>query len=743
MYLTPGVRLHERYTIEGVLGHGGFGITYVAHDILLNIRVAIKEYLPRLLATRGEGHMRVSVYTGEARQQYEYGLRKFLEESQSVARFSHHPNIVSARDYFEANGTAYMVMEYVEGVTLKEYLEKKGGRISFEEAKGIMMPVMDALREVHQAGLLHRDISPDNIYITRSGQVKVLDFGAARYFSGEQSKSLSIILKLGYAPEEQYRSSGKQASWTDVYAVGATLYKCLTGRTPPEALDRQAEDTLEPPSRLGVAIDAAAEQALLKALAVKASQRFQTIQEFQQSLRGDEPVTFQFQENPPWLPPQDAPLTQAVSPAARKMTQAAPQPVYPPGAWGGSGRPVAITAGIVGLVLLAGAVWFFLDRQGPGVKPPDQAKELLASGIAAFEAKDYDRVLAELQQVVRLSPPEAEAYLYLGLTYAALKRYPEAMEAYRQAIKIKPDSPQAYLNLGAVYEKLDKPQEAMAAWKAAARVKPEDGMAYYKLATLFWQRGEKNLALEHYKILETKDVELARILREHCPDLVREPSPQVKLTDEGQKILTRGMEYYKARNYQKARESFTEAVRIMPEEAQAHYYLGLTNALLGLTQESLEACRKAVTLKPETYSWREVGSAYAKLGRGQEAVEALKEAIAVNQSDSQAHYQLGETYVQLDQINLAKEKVVALKDQDQGLANKLQGLINQRTGVGPRPKDTWKPPQRPREPPLRNVQVPPRVTPPAPPTISSPPAPKKPRPEDVQFGFGTPTVRSR
>jgi len=383
MYLPQGTELNHRYVIESVLGHGGFGITYAARDKILNVRVAIKEYLPRQLATRGEGQTKVSIFTGEARQQYDYGLRKFLEEAQSVARFSHHPNIVSARDYFEAHGTAYMVMEYVEGVTLKEYLAKKGGRISFEEATGILMPVMDALREVHQGGMLHRDISPDNIYITTTAQVKILDFGAARYFAGEQSKSLSVILKSGYAPEEQYRSSGKQGSWTDVYAVGATLYKALTGQTPPDALDRMAEDTLVPPSRLGVNIPPQAEQALLTSLAVNAGSRFPDMGAFQQALLGNFTVPQGAQH--PSAPLQPAPgysQTTVVPPVAAP----GPPPGYvPPAAAPApypylprrSVNPAAIAAGIgggvLGLVLAGVLIWKLLDRppQLSSLKPPE------------------------------------------------------------------------------------------------------------------------------------------------------------------------------------------------------------------------------------------------------------------------------------------------------------------------------------------------------------------------------------
>jgi serine/threonine protein kinase len=150
-----------------------------------------------------------------------------------------HPGIISVTNYFPANGTAYFVMEYLEGSTLKEYLAQHGGRLSFNRALALITPVMDALRELHRANVLHRDISPDNIYITESGQIKLLDFGAARQALSDRSQRLSVILKVGYAPEEQYRSAGKQGPWTDVYAVGATFYHLITGQLP-TAVDRPA-----------------------------------------------------------------------------------------------------------------------------------------------------------------------------------------------------------------------------------------------------------------------------------------------------------------------------------------------------------------------------------------------------------------------------------------------------------------------------------------------------------------------
>lgn len=287
LFLSPRTILEGKYLIGRVLGQGGFGITYLAWDINLNVKLAIKEYFPQDLASRAAGHSQVSAYSGSMGSQYEYGLDKFLQEARTLAQFEGHPNIVSVRDYFKANGTAYFVMSYVEGITLQKHLANAGGKLPVDQALGIIMPVLDALKEVHAVNILHRDISPDNIFINRRGQVILIDFGAARQAIGEKGHSLSIILKPGYAPEEQYRSKGEQGPWTDIYAVAATVYHLITGQQPPEALERLVEDNMSFPTQLGVDINENEEQAIIKALAVRAPDRFQTINDFQAALAGE------------------------------------------------------------------------------------------------------------------------------------------------------------------------------------------------------------------------------------------------------------------------------------------------------------------------------------------------------------------------------------------------------------------------------------------------------------------------
>jgi len=284
LVLQPGTMLTNNYLVGKKLGQGGFGITYIGYDFSAKLRVAIKEYFPREISTRaGDGHT-VSPISQAYRADLNYGLHKFEEEARAIAQFRNQPGIVSFLNFFQRNGTAYIVMGYVEGDTLQKYLLQRGNRISFEAALQILSHVMKALEDIHHVNLLHRDISPDNIYIERDGNVRLLDFGAARQAFGEQSRSLSVVLKPGYAPEEQYRTRGRQGPATDIYALGATFYRSITGRVPTESLDRLQNDDLIPPRAMGIQMPQRSETALLKALAVKAENRFQSALEFRNAI---------------------------------------------------------------------------------------------------------------------------------------------------------------------------------------------------------------------------------------------------------------------------------------------------------------------------------------------------------------------------------------------------------------------------------------------------------------------------
>ena len=290
IFLPPRTVLYDKYLIGRVLGQGGFGITYLAWDINLDIKIAVKEFFPQGLVSRGPTSKDVVSFSGDVRKQFEFGLERFLHEARTLARFADHPNIVTVRDFFRANGTAYMVMNYIEGMTLEAYLEKEGGKISFKETREIMMPVIDALKEVHKAGIMHRDISPDNIFIDCAGRVILIDFGAARQEMQQKSRGLSVVLKAGYAPEEQYRTRGEQGPWTDVYAAAATMYRAITGQVPMESMDRLAEDLLDLPSELDADIETHQEKLLLKAMALRAAERYKTMEEFQRELISGEVI---------------------------------------------------------------------------------------------------------------------------------------------------------------------------------------------------------------------------------------------------------------------------------------------------------------------------------------------------------------------------------------------------------------------------------------------------------------------
>lgn len=372
LFLVPGTILQSKYLIGRVLGQGGFGITYLGWDMFLGLKLAIKEYFPQQLASRAAGHSIVSAYSGSLGGQYEYGLDKFLQEARTLAQFEEQPGIVSVRDYFQANGTAYIVMGYIEGITFKNYLVNHSGKLSFDETMKIISPILDALREVHSANILHRDISPDNIYINRSGQVILIDFGAARQAISEKGHSLSVILKPGYTPEEQYRSSGVQGPWTDLYALAATIYRAITGIMPPESLDRLVNDTIEAPSVLGAEISEHEEKALLKALAVRAEERYRSIDEFSEALKQVNVSSESEEEVKPVmtdLSPLDSEPDGLVTDPVISETEDAGLVLDTKGT--GKRLPVLLGSAVL-LLALAGAAYYFFSQP---------AKDILTAGL--------------------------------------------------------------------------------------------------------------------------------------------------------------------------------------------------------------------------------------------------------------------------------------------------------------------------------------------------------------------------
>lgn len=276
--LRPFTRLNGKYLVGKVIGEGGFGITYIGFNMETDLPVAIKEYFPSELATRDttQGNT-VTIFSGEAQSLFKEGLEKYLREARNLSMFSDLQGIVTVKDFFYENETAYIIMEYINGITLKQYLTKVGGRMKQNEVIKMMKPVLESMVKIHEVGIIHRDISPDNIMITKNKQIKLTDFGAARVFDTEDSKSITVVLKRGYAPEEQYRAKGNQGPWTDVYALCATMYRMITGVTPQEALERIIDDNVEKVSKYDPNVWPETEYAIMKGLSLRAEDRWQSV----------------------------------------------------------------------------------------------------------------------------------------------------------------------------------------------------------------------------------------------------------------------------------------------------------------------------------------------------------------------------------------------------------------------------------------------------------------------------------
>lgn len=279
-----GTELPHNYIVNKILGEGGFGITYSGTLSLTGEKVAIKEYFPNGLAHREHNtdgtHPIVPFFGME--DAFEKGRQHFINEASILKEFQNLNSIVSVKDVIETNGTVYLVMEYIDGITLKQYV-KENGALSFQELLPLMKPVLQSLIQVHKQGLIHRDISPENLMIGIDNQLHLIDFGAASIENGHENKTMTVILKSGYAPPEQYLSDGKQGAWTDIYALCATMYMTLTGFAPPESIRRIQQEEL-PSLAEHADISSWQAAAIEKGMSLNAADRFQNMESLYQAL---------------------------------------------------------------------------------------------------------------------------------------------------------------------------------------------------------------------------------------------------------------------------------------------------------------------------------------------------------------------------------------------------------------------------------------------------------------------------
>ena len=290
IYLWPGTMLNDRYVIGESIGAGGFGIVYRAWDTKLETIVAIKEFFPRGVVTRAEGRNDLLVI-GKRKDEYIYRKERFLLEARSMAKFGKHRNIPNVFEFFEANQSAYIVMELLEGETLGEYVNRSGKRVSVDFAIQVANEVGRALISMHEAKIIHRDVAPDNIFLCsgKEKQIKLMDVGSAK-IENSSDDVIDLCMKVGYSPVEQYDKTDNFGPWSDVYALGATLYFILTGVKPYESTSRKLEDMLQDVKQLNPEVSDNLNNTIMKAMAINANERFQSVKEFLRAVNGEKKI---------------------------------------------------------------------------------------------------------------------------------------------------------------------------------------------------------------------------------------------------------------------------------------------------------------------------------------------------------------------------------------------------------------------------------------------------------------------
>lgn len=457
----------KRYIVGKVVGEGAFGITYVAFDKKLEMKVAIKEFYPRKYAKRIGN-------TVELHPQEGFDIvalrEEMISEARSLAKLDQLDGVVEVKDYFRDNNTIYIVMEYIEGVNLKDYLAQNGGRLQVTMAKRMMRPVIESLMHVHDAGMIHRDISPDNIMITPEGKMKLIDFGTAKELDDTDALALG---KKGYAPPEQFAKDGKQGTWTDVYALAATYYDCVVGKKPPVSTERLKNDTLVLPSHMGISISPIEEEALVMALSPDPNARFRDMKALYNA--------FYNQIIPPPIPPVEP-----------DHSVSNPEP-DPPGA----SRMVLVIAAVAAVVVIGFGAGRFIVSPSPNPEPipaptPEPTTlptseiistedvspnaELLEKWQAGIDAKEYKDVIQEIiRQEDKLEEDEKEkagkllekaldkeqkASIVEANTFISMEDYTSALDFLKEAITyteelVSSDFAEKYVDSSALQEKYE------------------------------------------------------------------------------------------------------------------------------------------------------------------------------------------------------------------------------------------------------------------------------------------------
>ena len=291
VHLAPGTILAGRYLLGQAVGSGGFGIVYRAYDLKLETVVAVKEFFVSRLVTRAEG-LKNLIISKKSQTEYEYRKERFLAEARNMAKFGAHRSIPNVFEFFEENNTAYIVMELLHGVALNDYLAQNGGKIDIDFALLIANEVGNALKSLHEQNIIHRDVAPDNIFICsgKDIRIKLMDLGAAK-LADSTDDVIDIILKPGYSPPEQYDNSKSIGPWTDIYALGATLYAILTGVKPDESTNRKIKDEVVSPNQLNPLISENLSNGIMKAMALEKHMRFKNVTEFLEAINGERKVT--------------------------------------------------------------------------------------------------------------------------------------------------------------------------------------------------------------------------------------------------------------------------------------------------------------------------------------------------------------------------------------------------------------------------------------------------------------------